>query len=83
MSPEQFSKSFDAGMQEHSVVSACFDLHWAMQDKDLRAALQNPESVRSLKKARDQLDAAIRKLEIAPIIEGECREARQVERMSA
>lgn len=78
-----FENSFDAGMQEHAVVSACYDLGWAMQDKDFRAVLANPKSIRDLKKAREQLDSVIRKLEIgkviSPVIEGACREVRQAE----
>jgi hypothetical protein len=77
----QFDKTFAAGMQEHAVVSACFDLGWSMQDKDIRKELENPKSIRDLEKAYAQLGYVIRKLkfgvEVAPVISGECREVQR------
>lgn len=65
----------DPGAHEFGVTSACYDLHmYLLHDKEVRAALQNPNSIRELKKARDQLDSIIRKLEIVPVIDSICRE---------
>jgi len=75
-----YQQCVDPGAHEFAVTSACYDLHmYLLHDKEVRAALQNPQSIRELKKARDQIDSIIRKLEIAPVIEGAFREARQAE----
>ena len=79
-----YDKSFDAGAKEHAVVSACYELHWATMDKDIFRELNNPMSIKELKKAREQLDSIIRKLEFKALaIDGVRVEARQVERASA
>lgn len=75
-----YEHCIDPGAHEFAVTSACYDLHmFLLTDKTVRTALQNPGSIKELKRARNQLDSIIRKLEIAPVVERVNREARQAD----
>ena len=60
------------------VINAARDLHWSYSHDPLAREYLR-ENLKHIKLARLQIEEVIRKAEIAPVIEGAFREARQAE----
>lgn len=74
MTSEAYTKVIGADRTIAQVWQAATDLQFEYMDAGMREIFRQPTNLKLLKRAREQLDSVIRKLEFAPVIDGVSRQ---------